>query len=42
VVADIEVTQDPAPLLAGRDPQLDRAIAYVKEQIAKKPVTVAY
>jgi tricorn protease len=38
VVPDIEVEQDPASLLAGRDPQLDRAIAYIREQIAKKPV----
>ncbi|HKR65157.1 MAG TPA: PDZ domain-containing protein, partial [Thermoanaerobaculia bacterium] len=38
VVPDIEVEQDPASLLAGRDPQLDRAIAYIKEQMAKKPV----
>jgi tricorn protease len=38
VVPDIEVEQDPASLLAGRDPQLDRAIAHIKEQIAKKPV----
>jgi tricorn protease len=38
VVPDIEVTQDPASLLAGRDPQLDRAIAYIQEQTAKKPV----
>lgn len=38
VVPDIEVEQDPASLLAGKDPQLDRAIAYIKEQMARKPV----
>jgi tricorn protease len=38
VVPDIEVEQDPASLLAGRDPQLDRAIAYIEEQAAKQPV----
>lgn len=38
VVPDIEVDQDPAALLAGRDPQLDRAIGYIREQAAKKPV----
>ncbi len=38
VVPDIEVEQDPASLLAGRDPQLDRAIAYIRDQAAKKPV----
>lgn len=38
VVPDIEVEQDPASLLAGRDPQLDRAIAHIREQAAKKPV----
>jgi tricorn protease len=38
VVPDIDVEQDPASLLAGRDPQLDRAIAYIKEQMAKQPV----
>jgi len=35
---DITVEQDPNLVLAGRDPQLDRAIAYLKEQIARKPV----
>ena len=38
VVPDIEVEQDPASLLAGRDPQLDRAIAHIKAEAAKKPV----
>ena len=35
---DEVVEQDPAAIMAGSDPQLDRAIAYLKEQIAKKPV----
>jgi tricorn protease len=35
---DIRVDQDPALVMAGRDPQLDRAIQYLKDQIAKKPV----
>jgi tricorn protease len=35
---DEEVEQDPAAVLAGRDPQLDRAIAYLKERIKKQPV----
>jgi tricorn protease len=38
VVPDIDVEQDPASLLAGRDPQLDRAIAYIKEEAGKKAV----
>ena len=38
VQPDITVEQDPADVLAGRDPQLDRAIAYLKEKIAKDPV----
>ena len=35
---DITVANDPASLLAGRDPQLDRAIAALKADIAKHPV----
>jgi tricorn protease len=35
---DIVVEQDPAAVMAGKDPQLDRAIAFVKERIAKEPV----
>jgi tricorn protease len=38
VTPDVEVENDPAAVLAGRDPQLDRAIAYLKEQIRKCPV----
>lgn len=35
---DIEVDQDPAAVMAGKDPQLDKAISLLKEQIAKAPV----
>ncbi|HEY6212253.1 MAG TPA: S41 family peptidase, partial [Vicinamibacterales bacterium] len=38
VVPDIDVQQDPAALLAGHDPQLDRAIAEIKARMAKNPV----
>jgi tricorn protease len=38
VTPDITVENDPAAEMDGRDPQLDRAIAYLKEQIAKSPV----
>lgn len=34
----VEVDQDPAAVMAGKDPQLDRAIAILKDSIAKKPV----
>ncbi len=35
---DIEVDQDPTAVLAGRDPQLDRAIEYLKQKLAKAPI----
>jgi tricorn protease len=38
VVPDQVVEDDPAALMAGRDPQLDRAIAYLKEQLKREPV----
>jgi len=38
VAPDVTVEQDPTAVLEGRDPQLDRAIAYLKEQIAARPV----
>ncbi len=38
VEPDITVEQDPNAVLEGRDPQLDRAIAYLKEKIAAQPV----
>lgn len=38
VVPDITVEEDPAALVEGRDPQLDRAIAYLKERLAAEPV----
>ncbi len=34
---DYEVEQDPAAVMAGRDPQLDRAIELLKVQLAKNP-----
>ena len=37
-IPDIVVDNDPAFELAGRDPQLDAAIAWLKEQISLKPV----
>lgn len=37
-VPDIAVEDDPAAVMAGRDPQLDRAIQYLKEKIAAEPV----
>lgn len=38
VIPDIAVEDDPAALMAGRDPQLDAAIAYLKEKLAAEPV----
>ena len=35
---DIVVEDDPTEVMAGRDPQLDRAIAYLKEELRAKPV----
>jgi tricorn protease len=37
-VPDITVAQDPAAAIQGKDPQLDRAIAYLKEKLAREPV----
>lgn len=37
VPPDIEVEQTPADVIAGRDPQLERAIAVVMEQLRKSP-----
>ncbi|MCX7895606.1 MAG: S41 family peptidase [Thermoanaerobaculum sp.] len=34
---DIEVENDPAAVIAGRDPQLERAVAYLLEKIEKEP-----
>jgi tricorn protease len=31
------VEQTPKDVIAGRDPQLERAIAWVKEELAKNP-----
>jgi tricorn protease len=38
VAPDEVVEDDPALLMAGRDPQLDRAIRYLKEKLASEPV----
>ncbi len=37
VAPDIEVEQDPAAVMAGRDPQLERAIEEVMKQLRNKP-----
>ena len=38
VVPDMVVEEDPAALMAGRDPQLDRAIDYLKRRLTAEPV----
>jgi tricorn protease len=37
VPPDIEIEQTPADVLAGRDPQLDKAIEVVMKQLAENP-----
>jgi tricorn protease len=37
VAPDIEVEMTPAEVIAGRDPQLERAIAIVMEELKKNP-----
>jgi len=37
VPPDIEVEQTPADVIAGRDPQLERAIAVIMDQLKKNP-----
>jgi tricorn protease len=37
VTPDIEVEQTPKDVIAGRDPQLERAISYVMEELRKNP-----
>ena len=37
VPPDIEVEQDPALVAAGKDPQLDRAIEVILEELEKNP-----
>jgi tricorn protease len=37
VAPDIEVDQDPAAVRAGHDPQLERAVTYLLEQMKAKP-----
>jgi tricorn protease len=39
VPPDIEVEQTPAEVIAGRDPQLEKAIEIVMEELEKNPVT---
>ena len=34
---DVEVEQRPADVIAGRDPQLEKAIAIVLEELKKNP-----
>lgn len=35
---DIDLDQDPAAVMAGRDPQLDKAIAVLREALSKRPI----
>ena len=37
-IPDIEVDQDPEAVMAGRDPQLDKAIEVLKAKIAQEPI----
>jgi tricorn protease len=37
---DIEVENDPADVIAGRDPQLERGIAEVMKEINEHPMTL--
>ena len=37
VPPDVEVEQTPADVIAGRDPQLERAIAIVMQELKKNP-----
>lgn len=39
VTPDFEVDQDPASVLAGKDPQLDKAIQVLLDRIKAQPVT---
>ena len=39
-VPTVPVEDDPNEEMAGRDPQLDKAIALMKEELAKSPVTI--
>jgi tricorn protease len=39
IAPDIDVEQTPKDVIAGRDPQLERAIAWVKEELRKHPPT---
>jgi len=37
IAPDMEVDQDPAAVRAGRDPQLERGVAYLLEELKKHP-----
>jgi len=41
VPPDVEVEQTPADVIAGRDPQLEKAIALVLDALAKSPPPAA-
>ncbi|MGE3617026.1 MAG: S41 family peptidase, partial [Gemmatimonadales bacterium] len=41
VAPDVEVEQTPKDVIAGRDPQLERAIAWVLEELRKNPPSAA-
>jgi tricorn protease len=38
VAPDVEVEQDPRAVREGRDPQLERAVALLLEELAKHPL----
>jgi len=40
VYPDVEIENDPGSVLAGKDPQLDAAIAYLLDKMAKEPKTL--
>jgi tricorn protease len=40
VTPDIEVENDPASMLAGHDPQLERGVQEVLKRMAEKPMTL--
>ena len=41
VPPDIDVEQDPAAVAAGKDPQLDKAIEVVLDELAEEPAAEA-
>jgi tricorn protease len=38
VTPDIEVENDPASVLAGKDPQLERGVSEILKRMAEKPM----